>query len=169
MSKIQLLHNEGDLIKTLTTGIIGAAIMSVICAVAAIATFTGSTIQGGNVLGLALVNGLPTVFEELLFRGSAFLIVRRILGTWPAVIIQDVLFTAFHAYRNPDIVYTLVLFAGGIVLMLVFLISRNLLSSMISHAIVNLRPVVWQIILNPGTLAGLAIVLAITYAQWRFL
>ena len=169
MSRIQLLQHEGDLIRTLSTGIIGAAVISIICTIAALATFTGSSIQGGNILGNLLVLGLPSVFEELIFRGSLFLVIRRVLGTWPAVGLQDVLFATYHAFRNPNAVYFAVLLAGDFVFMLVFLVSHNLLSSMISHAIVNLRPVLWQIVLNPGSIFGLAAFFLVIYIQRRLL
>ncbi|MBY8999061.1 MAG: CPBP family intramembrane metalloprotease, partial [Candidatus Thorarchaeota archaeon] len=121
-----------------------------------------STLTTSTIIVLAL----PPIFEELIFRVGVFLAVREVAGTIIAVVTQAGLFALYHfIVWSPDLQYAFVLFFGGIVFQMIFLQSKNILSSMIAHAIVNLRPYLLVILLSPFAL--LAVGGAIFIVLWR--
>jgi len=152
-SGLQRWRNEADLRKTLYLGLLGAAIVSVVVAIFSYVGAQYSTIDSTTIIILAV----PPVFEELLFRAGVYLTIQRVTGTYIALVTQALLFAVYHFARNPDPLYFAVLFIGGIVFCLIFLLSKNLLSPILAHEIVNLRPVYMQILLSPLTIAVIGI------------
>lgn len=160
-SGLQRWENEGNLPRVLLIGVIGSAVVSILVTV--IYTMSPfSTIQSSDWLVLTL----PAVFETLLFCGGVYLVVKRVLGTAIAVVVQAATFALYHFARNPDITYTMILFMGGVVFMLVFLASKNILSAMVAHALTNLRPLYMQILMSPVTVMVIGGAFLI-YIIWR--
>ena len=158
---LQRWTNEGDLPKVLLLALIGAALVSIMVTVVYTIPFQ-STLTTSTIIVLAL----PPIFEELIFRVGVFLAVREVAGTIIAVVTQAGLFALYHfIVWSPDLQYAFVLFFGGIVFQMIFLQSKNILSSMIAHAIVNLRPYLLVILLSPFAL--LAVGGAIFIVLWR--
>lgn len=141
--------NEPNLRRTLLLGLIGASVVSVMVTVT-YALYPMSTVQTSSIL----IAGLPAVFEDLLFRVCLYFLFLRLFGSDTkakviATLLQAFFFSLYHFARDPDPVYSVVLFFGGVIFMLVFLISKNVLSAMMAHAIVNLRPFWLEILLSP--------------------
>lgn len=161
---LQRWKNEADLKLTLLLGVAGAALVSVIITVVGLLTFTGSTTVSQNFL---LVLALPAIFEELLFRGGLFLIIRRVTNWYIATFAQAFAFAIYHSWVGLDLQYFMLLFVGGIILQLIFLASKNILSSMISHAIINLKPYMLQLLMQPLSLVIIAIAVTIYILKKR--
>jgi len=164
---LQRWGNEGDLRRTFLAALIGTSVISILSMIMGLLTFSATTEGDAGIVQttLILVLALPAVFEELLFRSGAYMNLRRVVGNRAAIVIQAVFFAIYHFARNPDPAYFLLLFAGGIVFMLIFLISRNILSSMLAHAIANLRPVIMGLLLSPPFM--IVVVLALILVIWR--
>lgn len=158
---LQRWPNEGDLPRTFLLALIGAALVSILVTIVYTIPFQ-STLTGSMIIVLAL----PPIFEELVFRVGVFLAVREVAGTFVAVMTQAALFSLYHfIVWEADIQYAIVLFVGGIVFQIIFLLSKNILSSMIAHAIVNLRPYLMVILLSPFML--LTVGGAVLIVLWR--
>lgn len=157
----EILEDEGDLPRTFLLALIGASVVSImVTAVYAVPfqdTLTFSTI---------IVLGLPPIFEELAFRLGLFLAFQKVTGTTMAIGLQALVFATYHfIFWEVSIQYAIVLFFGGIVFQLIFLLSKNLLSSMLAHAIVNLRPFIFAVLMSPFVILAVAGGLLITI--WR--
>jgi len=149
-SGLQRWGNEPDIKGVMTWGLIGAAIIGIVTLVTnTVWTKPESTVTAQGILVIAL----PAVFEELLFRGGVFLTLLRIMGVEKATVVQAIFFAIYHSWvadlLGSDLGYFICLIAGGIVLQIVFLITKNILTSMISHAINNLKPFLYSLILSP--------------------
>ena len=139
---LQLWENEADLKKTVMWGLVGSAAVGIL-------TFAVNMVWGFSTTATSMIIllalALPGVFEELLFRGGVFLAIEETFGTPIATIVQAFLFALFHSWVVSGELFTvhldyfIILFVGGIVLQIIFLISKNLLSSMIAHFIINLK------------------------------
>jgi len=144
-SLIQRTRYEVNLRNTLLLALIGGAIIS-ITATLVYTVPLQSTVQGQ----ILLIVGLPPIFEELIFRVMIFLAVYRVTHSmYAATIIQAVFFALYHFVRQPDLAYLIVLFIGGIVLQWIFILSKNILSSMLAHAMGNLRPYLLELVMSP--------------------
>jgi len=157
---LQRWENEGDLKRTLIYALVGASTISI----AGYVLYTAraqSTVSSSLVLALAI----PAVFEELLFRDAIYRNVARKTGSFVAMIIATIFFATYHFARNPDQTYLAFLFVAGIILQVVYILSKNLLSSMLAHAISNLRPVLWSLLFTPQML--MIIFVAVLILLWR--
>lgn len=152
-------RNEGDLPRVLMLALIGAALVSLM--VTLIYTLPFSTVQSD----IFLIIALPAITEEPIFRGTVFLRTKQIIGTGPAVLVSSGLFAIYHFARNPDPLYLLILVLGGVIFTLVFVISRNLLASMLAHGLVNLSPYLMGLLFTPFVL--LAVAGALIIVLWR--
>lgn len=157
--KLVKMKNEGDLAKTLLLALIGASLVSIM--VTLVYTASMSIVQSS----MLIVVAIPAITEEPIFRGTVFLRVKQYIGTGPAVLVQAALFSLYHFARNPDATYSFVLFLGGIIFAVVFILSKNLLASILAHEIVNLRPYLMTILFTPYAL--LAISGALLIIAWR--
>lgn len=147
---LQRWDNEGDLKKTFGWSLIGVALLSITVTIfyfdySPILPAYSSAIQGS----IFLVLILPAIFEELIFRVGLFNIFRRAAGVKGAVGIQALFFALYHFAREPDLRYLVVLFIGGLIFAVIYLITKNILTSMLAHAMFNLRPVMLSILLSP--------------------
>lgn len=149
--------DNGDLGRKLLYALVGVSIVSITSMALNLSVFSVERSIGSGIT-LYLVLGTPVVFEELLFRGGIFLGVKRLSGTIVAIIVQAVLFATYHAFVSFDINYFMLLFLGGIVLALIFIITKDLLTSMLAHAIINLRPYLFEMLITPASLAVIGIV-----------
>lgn len=154
---LQRWQDEGDLPKTFLLALIGAVsvslIVSIVYTVPVLSVLTVSTV---------LVLALPPIFEELVFRVGLFFAFQRVMGTEIAIIFQAIIFGLYHFFVwEVSAQYAFVLFMGGVIFQIIFLMSKNILSSMIAHAIVNLKPHILAILMSPFVFftVGLAIVL----------
>lgn len=152
-------RNEGDLPRGLLLALIGATLVSVMITIISVVSF--STVQSE----IFLIVALPAITEEPIFRGTVFIRIRRFIGTGPAVVVASGLFALYHFARNPDATYFLILFLGGIIFQIIFILSKNLLSSMLAHAIVNLKPYIMGLLFSPYVL--LAVGGALIIVLWR--
>ncbi len=73
------------------------------------------------------------IFEEIIFRGAIFSILKNNIPLIPSVIIQAILFGLLHG--NP--LQGIYAFALGIVLCLIYLYTRSILGDMLCHIIFN--------------------------------
>ena len=151
-------RNEADLPRVLLLALIGAALVSIMVT---LISLPFSTVQSA----LFLIVALPAITEEPIFRGTVFLRIRQIIGTGPAVLTSTGLFALYHFARDPDPLYLLILFLGGIIFTLVFIISRNLLASMLAHGLVNLSPYIMGLLFTPFVL--LVVAGALLLVLWR--
>ena len=152
--------NEGDLPKTFLLALIGAAIVSIVVTITN--TLPLSSLEGPAIL----IRAIPTIFEELIFRVGVFLAVREVAGPIVATLTQAGLFSLYHfIVWSVDIQYAIVLFIGAIIFQVIFILSQNILSSMMAHAIVNLRPYLLIILLSP--LMVLTVAGGLLIALWR--
>lgn len=83
---------------------------------------------------LALVSG---VGEEIFFRGA---LQNALLGGWPGVLLQAVVFTALHPVPDRRAwSYPLFIFMGGLMFGSAYLLTGSLLPGMLAHYIHNAR------------------------------
>ena len=91
----------------------------------------------GNVpaIGLLFLNVacLAPFFEEIIFRGFLYSVLRMRLGVFPAVLCSALFFAGMHFDRGG----VLMLFALGLVLAVTFEKTRSLLSCMVAHGLWN--------------------------------
>lgn len=158
-SGLQKWRNEADLKRTFLYGLLGSAVVSIIAVVVGITFFSASTTKQFS-RDVLLILSIPAIFEELLFRGGVLPILQRVVGMKVAVLIQAVLFATYHTWAGLDVARFITLFAGGIVLALIFLVTKNLLASIIAHLIINLKPYAVVIMLQPATLVVIALAVA---------
>jgi membrane protease YdiL (CAAX protease family) len=158
-SGLQRWMNEADLKRTVSWGVLGAGLIGIITLVANVLWTAGQSFSVADSVILAL----PGIFEELLFRAGVYLTVLRVTGSPIAIFAASLTFATYHAWvanlLGADFVYFAVLFAGGIVLQVIFLITHNLLTSMIAHELNNLKPILFSMLVSPFGIA--VIVLAI--------
>ena len=89
------------------------------------------------------------IFEEIIFRGAIFSILRKNIPLVPAIIIQAILFGLLHG--NP--LQGIYAFFLGIVLCLIYLYTGSILGNMLCHIIFNILgsvilPIVFAIFPN---------------------
>ncbi|GIW27876.1 MAG: CAAX amino protease [Meiothermus sp.] len=83
---------------------------------------------------LALVSG---VGEEVFFRGA---LQNALLGGWPGVLLQAVVFTALHPVPDQRAwSYPLFIFLGGLMFGSAYLLTGSLLPGMLAHYLHNAR------------------------------
>ena len=75
------------------------------------------------------------LFEEMLFRGLLFVLLRRRFGMWPSALLSGGLFALVHLY---SIVGFVVVFASGVLYAIAFEWTRSLWPSILAHALSNL-------------------------------
>lgn len=152
---------EYELPKTVILGVIGSIVVSIGVTIA----YTAPSL-GIITFSTMAVLALPPIFEELIFRVGLFLTFQEVVGTTIAILLQAAVFSAYHFItRNLDPVYAVVLFFGGIVFQVIVLMSHNILSSMIAHTIVNLKPILFTLLLSPFVIFAVGLGLLITI--WR--
>lgn len=86
------------------------------------------------VLVLALVSGIS---EEVFFRGALFLWLTGFLPVPLALVLQALVFAAFHPMPKRAWTYTAYTFVAGLVLGLLLLVTGRLMAAIIAHAAVN--------------------------------
>ena len=89
------------------------------------------------------------IFEEIIFRGAIFSILRKNIPLVPAIIIQAILFGLLHG--NP--LQGIYAFFLGIVLCLIYLYTGRILGNMLCHIIFNILgsvilPIIFSIFTN---------------------
>lgn len=159
--KLQRWEDEGELPKTFLLALIGAALVSIMVTIVYTIPF-----QDAFTFSTILTLGLPPIFEELVFRVGVFLAFQEVTGTTLAIFLQAGLFSLYHfIFWEASAQYAFVLFFGGVVFQIIFLLSRNILCSMIAHAIVNLKPFIFAILLSPFMI--LAVGMSLLIVLWR--
>jgi len=141
---LQLWTDETDLKRDILYGSVGAGAISVVMLITGV-VWNYSAVETSLLITLCLA--LPCVFEELLFRAGVYLAIVRTSGQVIATMVQALFFAIFHAWKDNQITgieflysqYFMVLFCGGIILQIIFLLTKNLLSSMVTHLIINLK------------------------------
>ncbi|WP_417486795.1 CPBP family intramembrane glutamic endopeptidase [Maricaulis sp.] len=97
-------------------------------------------ISGPNgMFGVALTILAAAMFEEIVFRGVLFALVRRHFGVWPALLIPSLIFSALHIF-NDNWGGWVPLFAGlaiGIFWSLVYVRTGNIWAVGLNHAAWN--------------------------------
>lgn len=158
---LQRYSDEGNLPRTLGLGLIGAVLLSIIITL----TYAIPT-QSVFTVSVILAIALPPVFEELFFRVGVFLSFQAVVGTGPAIILQAFMFSLYHFIAwDIDLSYAFVLFIGGIIFQVIFLMSKNVLSPMIAHTITNLKPYLLAMLLTP--VVAIAIGGAALFILWQ--
>lgn len=93
----------------------------------------------GGVAGIALIILAAAMFEEIVFRGVAFGIVERHFGSWAALFVPTVLFSAahiFNAHWGGWLSFATGVTIGGI-WTLTYVLTRNLWAVALNHALWN--------------------------------
>tara|TARA_R110002124_G_scaffold244993_1_gene410178 strand:- start:70 stop:963 length:894 start_codon:yes stop_codon:yes gene_type:complete len=127
--------------KTLLTGMGGAALIGL--PVAAL-YFTGTyQLVGvgrlGGMAGVAMVIMAAAMFEEIVFRGIGFGIVERHFGSWPALFVPTIIFSAahiFNAHWGGWLSFATGVTIGGI-WTLTYMLTRDLWAVALNHALWN--------------------------------
>jgi membrane protease YdiL (CAAX protease family) len=86
-------------------------------------------------------------FEELTFRGFLFNALHRYLPLWAAVVVSAFIFGGSH-WQPGNGGAIVPLAAGGVVLALVYVRTRSLIASMLTHALFNLVTVVFVLVFH---------------------
>jgi membrane protease YdiL (CAAX protease family) len=95
---------------------------------------------GWSVLQLAVISALAGICEEALFRGALQAGLVRFIGTWPSLLVASVAFGLGHPISKQYIVSAAVI---GLLLGGLFIITDNLLSPMVAHAVYDFCALVW--------------------------
>lgn len=157
----EVMEDEGDLPRTFLLAMIGAAVVSIMVTAVYAVPF-----QEALTFSTIISLGLPPIFEELAFRLGLFLAFQKAVGTTLAIGLQALVFAAYHfIFWEVSMQYAIVLFFGGIVFQLIFLLSKNLLSSMLAHALTNLKPFIFTLLMTPFVILAVAGGLLLTI--WR--
>ncbi|WP_417485101.1 CPBP family intramembrane glutamic endopeptidase [Maricaulis salignorans] len=93
----------------------------------------------GGMAGVAMVILAAAMFEEVVFRGIAFGIVERHFGSWAALFVPTVVFSAahiFNAHWGGWLSFATGVTIGGI-WTLTYMLTRNLWAVMLNHALWN--------------------------------
>lgn len=156
------IRGEYNIRHTIIITLVASAAVSVISMLSFLESETYSTITTSLVLYLAL----PAIFEEGL-RLGIFAVFQKLVGTKIAVVFQALFFAMWHTVARTDIdsTYFIVLFAGGIIIMVAILVSGNVLAGIITHAIINLRPILFTLVFSPLMLIVLMLTVVIIFAR----